>query len=178
MEILRSINLYTELRNMPFVVIGGHAVNNYGMARNTADLDLVVPLADQGKWLILMEKLKYEAGQSDDRFARFRPKGLDNWPIDLMFVNDETFSRLREDSVTACFGEVEAPIASIEHLILMKLHAMKYFQEHRFAKDYADLIGLIRVGKIEVEGKCFSQWCAKYATEDLYQRILRDLKGE
>jgi hypothetical protein len=36
MEILRTISLYIEGRNMPFAVIGGHAVNAHGVSRQTA----------------------------------------------------------------------------------------------------------------------------------------------
>ena len=50
---------------MPFAVIGGHAVNSYGIQRHTADLDLVVQLSAKERWLELMDKLAYKKGQDD-----------------------------------------------------------------------------------------------------------------
>jgi hypothetical protein len=57
MEILRSISLYADGKNMPFMVIGGHAINTYGISRQTGDLDLMVPLRTNPLWLELMGKL-------------------------------------------------------------------------------------------------------------------------
>lgn len=40
MEILRTISLYTEGKNLPFLVIGGHAVNAYGIMRQTTQTEI------------------------------------------------------------------------------------------------------------------------------------------
>jgi hypothetical protein len=125
MEILRSISLYCELKGLPFLIIGGHAINAYGIARHTSDIDFMVPEKDREAWLELMAKLNYSIGQNDTRYSRHRPKNLDNWPIDLMYVNQETFSALYESSVKESFGEAVSQVVSLEHLIYLKLHAFK-----------------------------------------------------
>ena len=116
MEILRTILLYVEGKGMPFVVIGGHAVNVYGVSRQTGDLDLLVRLTDKANWLQLMGKLDYERGQNDDRFARFRSSSLAAWPIDLMFVDDQTFDKISSQATEAQFGPTLARVASARHL--------------------------------------------------------------
>ena len=176
MEILRTIAFYTESKKLNFVIIGGHAVNSYGISRHTADIDLVVPLEDKSLWQELMNKLNYSEGQSDNRFSRFRPKNLDNWPIDIMYVDNTTFEKIYNTSKQATFGEAEVKVASAEHLILMKLHALKFFQEHRYAKDYSDLISLIRSIRLEPASNDFKKQCEKYASIELYQQIIRDFK--
>ena len=78
LEILRSIQFYSEAHDMPFIVIGGHAVNAYGISRQTGDLDLMVPVRHRAEWRQLMLRLKYTATQGDGGFARFSPPDLND----------------------------------------------------------------------------------------------------
>lgn len=135
---------------MPFMVIGGHAINVFGISRQTGDLDLLVQRSAKPRWLDLMSKLLYDKGQDSDNFARFRPNHIAAWPIDLMFVDDTTFGKLADAAVTTLVGAVSVPVASARHLATLKIHALKHFQEHRFAKDYNDLLGLLRSGQTNI----------------------------
>lgn len=160
---------------MPFLIIGGHAINVYGISRQTGDLDLMVPLRAKPLWLELMKKLRYQEGQSDQRFSRFRAVQLDNWPIDLMYVDDKTFESIYKDSIQSDFGPTLARVISAAHLLILKLHALKYYQEHRFTKDYSDLRALMIKLDENVEGEEFKGKCLKYASPQLYERILLDI---
>lgn len=175
MEILRTIKVYADEKEMPFLVIGGHAVNAWGVSRYTGDLDLMVPLDDEPKWLHLFQILRYEAGQSDDRFARFRARSLDNWPIDLMYVNQSTFSSIYGDANLQEFGEVEVPVASVKHLVFLKIHALKHFQEHRYAKDYSDLVALLNLKDGILSREELKQACLKYADLKLFEKLAADI---
>ena len=46
-------------RGLPFLVIGGHAVNFYGFARETADLDFLACSDDRPAWITLFGELGY-----------------------------------------------------------------------------------------------------------------------
>lgn len=61
MEILRTIKAYSESLNLPFVIIGGHAMSAHGVSRQTGDIDLLVPSKDHQKWIELLSKLRYKA---------------------------------------------------------------------------------------------------------------------
>lgn len=177
MEILRSISLYTEDKAMPFAVIGGHAVNSYGIQRHTADLDLVVQLSAKDRWLELMNKLAYQKGQDDKRFARFRPRSLNNWPIDLMFVDDVTFGKLIGQAKSAIFGETTVKVVSARHLAIMKLHALKHYQIHRYSKDLSDLTALLRSGATGISNQELKDLCQKYAEIGLYDKLVEETGG-
>lgn len=176
MEILRSISLYIEGKDMPFMVIGGHAVNIHGISRQTGDLDILVPLRTKSCWQELMGKLRYVEGQSDDRFSRFRAGQLDNWPIDIMYVDDNTFNAIYKDCTSCDFGQTKANVISLKHLVILKLHALKHYQEHRFAKDYTDLVALLKKSGESVANEDFKQKCLKYAGQDIYDRLKSDNK--
>ncbi|MCB0335165.1 MAG: hypothetical protein KDD62_02635 [Bdellovibrionales bacterium] len=57
MEVLRTIALYAESKDMPFLVIGGHAVNAYGISRQTGDIDLLVPKEAHSAWDKMLSKI-------------------------------------------------------------------------------------------------------------------------
>ena len=66
-------------------------------------------------------------------------------------------------------------IASAQHLGMMKIHALKHYQEHRFARDYNDLLGLIRTGKTELTRNDLKDICIKYASVELSDKITSEI---
>ncbi|WKZ56986.1 MAG: nucleotidyl transferase AbiEii/AbiGii toxin family protein [Bdellovibrionota bacterium] len=176
MEILRSILLYTRSNAMDCVVIGGHAINAYGLDRHTGDLDLVAPLSQREKWLGFMTDLRYVIGQNSEYFARFRPDSIAAWPIDLMFVDDDTFNKIKASASEFEFGTVKAPVASVVHLIALKLHALKQSQEHRSAKDFSDLLFL--VGRSGLGEQELEALCATHGNRALWERLKLVLKHD
>jgi len=174
MEVLRTISAYCEAKNLSFMIIGGHAINAYGIHRNTADIDLVVRANDKTRWLEILKLLKYDKGQDDERFARFTPHSLSNWPIDLMFVDEATFLKLSEQAVVKNFGEAEAKVVSARHLATMKIHALKHFQDHRFSKDFSDLMSLLKSGQTGLTDEELKELCIKYAGSELYNKLKMD----
>ncbi len=111
----------------------------------------------------------YECHQKHDVFCRYSPKGLDNWPIDLMLVNDRVFEPLMVDSVTAELSQCTVRIPSAHHMIALKLHALKQRHEHREAKDSLDVAELLRLNEISNEE--FQHMCKKYDRMDLYDKF-------
>jgi len=160
---------------MPFVVIGGHALNALGFSRHTGDLDLLVSLGSKSKWQNLLARLKYVENQSDDRFSRFSPTQIAAWPIDLMYTDDHTFAKLFAASQPKDFGLVCVPVIAPKHLILLKLHALKNYQEHRYAKDYGDLLFLLRQSQGKMSSEELLACCEKYASKALFDKVSKDL---
>lgn len=176
MEVLRTIAFYTEGKDMPFVLIGGHAVNAHGFARQTGDINLLVRKSGKDHWHELLLRLGYKANQSDDRFARFSTETLAAWPIDLMFVDDQTFAKIFEDSADTEIGTAHVRLASSRHLAILKIHALKHYQEHRFLKDYGDLSALLRSKKTGITKEELKTLCEKYATIELYAKLINDVE--
>ncbi len=174
MEVLRTISFYAEAKGVEFLIIGGHAVNHYGLSRQTGDIDLIVRRSKKAWWEDVFERLRYEIGQNDDRFARFRPKSLADWPIDLMFVDDATFKKLLAQAEQADLGVAAVRVVSARHLATLKIHALKHYQPHRYAKDYNDLLWLLRSGRTGLGDEELRELCERYASEDLYAKVVGD----
>lgn len=171
MEILKTISFYAKKEEMKFLLIGGHAVNAYGISRQTGDIDLLVPREDKDQWEKLLNKLKYKSDQNDDRFARFAPDTALAWPIDLMFVDKETFTKMFVDSVPFEIGEAMIKVVSARHLATLKIHALKQYQEHRYLKDFNDLVALIKSNKTGITDEELKLLCEKYADVSLYEKL-------
>lgn len=175
MEILRTIQAYGESRGLKFIVIGGHAINCYGLARQTGDIDLLVDRTHKNEWSELLSKLDYQPGQNDQRFARFRSSYLAAWPIDLMFVDPDTFGQMYSESLEFDVGVSRVRVVSIRHLIALKIHALKIYQEHRHLKDYSDLLGLMKLKASNLTTNEIRELCLKYADMSLFTKLLTDL---
>jgi hypothetical protein len=175
MEILRTITLYSDTQGMPFLLIGGHAVNAYGAQRHTGDIDLIVKASQRKAWEDLFLKIRYQSDQSDSRFIRYRPDTIAAWPIDLMLIDDETFGKMHAESRLIDLGVVAVKVVSPQHLITLKLHALKIYQEHRYAKDYNDVIHLLRHACPQLRDGALRDLCLRYADVALYEKLVKDL---
>ena len=163
--------MYADSHDMNFIVIGGHAINSYGLSRQTGDIDLLVDRAQSEQWHSLLENLDYRSGQKDERFARYRSTQIAAWPIDLMFVDGKTFTTMYQESSAAKIGIAQVQVVSARHLVTLKIHALKHFQEHRYLKDFNDVVGLLRSGKAVLRSDELLALCVKYANEELFKKI-------
>lgn len=168
--------MYLEDKGMPFLIIGGHAVNAYGLARQTGDIDLLVPGENKADWDKLLVRLGYQPGQSDQHFARYTYRDLAGWPIDLMFVDGPTFVKMAGEARAVTIGDAEVRVVSINHLIMLKIHALKNYQPHRDVKDFNDLVSLLALPECDLSDGDLRSLCERYAGPSLYARI-RSARG-
>ncbi|MCC6221277.1 MAG: nucleotidyl transferase AbiEii/AbiGii toxin family protein [Deltaproteobacteria bacterium] len=171
---MRTISFYAEAKDKEFLLIGGHAINIYGLSRQTGNIDLVVRRDDRNWWLELFSRLKYQVGQNDDKFARFRSDILGVWPLNLMFVDNNTFEKLLSQATAAQIGLAQVKAVSARHLATMKIHALKIYQAHRHVKDYNDLLWLLRSGKTQLSLSEVEELCNRYASSELFEKIKQD----
>ncbi len=132
--------LETEARKsgLDFLVIGGHAVNFYGYSRQTFDLDLLVQRDARATWGELLSRLGYFTEREAETFSQFGARGPAEWPVDLMFVREPTFTPMLAASREVEMYGARLRIPSLEHLIALKLHALKHTRLGQFMKDFQE----------------------------------------
>jgi len=64
--------------------------------------------------------------QERSSFAQFSPAQHGAWPVDLMFVKRGTFSPMLAAAREVEMYGVRLKIPSLEHLLALKLHALKH----------------------------------------------------
>jgi predicted nucleotidyltransferase len=165
-------------RKLRFLVIGGLAVNHYGYARETADLDFFISRDDRAGWMKLLHDFGYTSHNDGGNFIQFNPPAQNAWPVDLMLVQEKTFSPILEASQAADLFGVRTHVPSLEHLLALKLHALKNTRMSRFLKDFLDVEYLIRLNRLDIQSKNIRELFEKYGTPDLYEKVSRSLAGE
>jgi hypothetical protein len=171
-NIIETLNRESRERGIPFLVVGGLAVIAHGYERQTADMDIMIRRADGEAWKCVLIGLGYKVFLEQETFAQLTPPAPGLWPVDLMFVNDETFSKMSAESVEAKVRETPVRIPRVGHVIALKLHALKHTHPRRELKDLLDVVSLIEAAKLDLNGDELKQLCKRYASEKIYRKIV------
>lgn len=150
MTILETIAARAGQAGLPFLLAGGHAVIAHGHPRTTFDLDLIVRREDREQWLILVQTLQYSLCHEGPTFLQFNPTNPQLLPLDLMFVNQETFAKLTADAVPGLPSVTTVKIVSLRHLLALKCHAIKHGHAGRIVKDMDDVIRLVQANRVDM----------------------------
>jgi hypothetical protein len=97
--------------------------------------------------------------------------------LDLMFVDDPTFDRMWQASEESDFGGSPAHIPCLDHLLALKLHALKQSLPHRTSKDAEDVEILARRNGLKLSDPHYEQLFLKYGSREIYDTFLRLLRN-
>ena len=161
---------------IPFLLVGGFAVNYYKATRVTQDLDLLICYDDFGKASTLLEKNGgYQKKEETSLFARFDSDDPAISELDLIFVDRKTMDGfLKEAKQTELEGQ-NFKVPSLEYLIALKLHSIKH-NPNREHRDLFDIIELIKRNQVDFHAGIFKQLCLKYGPEKIHDKISEALK--
>ena len=171
-DVFYLISSVCSKNKVSYVLIGGFAVNYHKVARQTADVDFLITKEDFEKIAGLLQKDGFKQSYVQEVFARLTAQEPYFMDLDFMFVDKETLDKIIQESEVANIGNQQFRVPCLNHLIALKLHAIKYNPGAREYKDLADIIELIKVNNLAVKGKLFKDLCLKYGTEELYRKIL------
>ena len=158
---------------IPFLLIGGFAVNYYNVSRNTADIDFLIKEEDYARGFEILKKFGYREFHRQSAFAQLKSTKSGFRDVDFIFVDENTFKSLIGAGKEAKIAGQKAIFPSLEHLIALKLHAIKNNPKLRVTKDLPDIIELIRMNRIRVKTSDFRNLCLKFGTQDVYEKILQ-----
>ena len=154
------------------LLIGGFAVNYYKVTRQTADIDFLTTKEDFEKISGLLEEEGFKREDVQEVFARLKAEGSYLMDIDFMFVDTETLDKMIKESKEIKIAGQKLTVPCLDHLIALKMHALKYNPKVREYKDLSDIVELVRVNQVNAKGDSFKKLCLKYGTEELYRKIL------
>lgn len=172
MDVLTKLNRLSAESGLQFLVIGGLAINAHGYERVTADIDLLVRKEDREAWRNLMLSIGYQVHHEQEIFMQFTAPEGSTWPVDLMFVNHQTFSKMFPESLEVKMKRMEFRVPALDHLLALKLHALKYTHAKRELKDLLDVVWLVDINHIDINGEKFTELCKRYGTEKIRKQII------
>ena len=165
---LTTISKLIETKDLPALMIGGHAVTALGHPRATFDLDLLIPRSSAGKWKAELLKLRYRIFAESANFHQFEsPPELPLPPLDLMLVDDEVFQTLERTKTDL------KPIATpgVVAMIALKLHAIHQPARNDIEKDWSDVLALVRAHHLTLDSSDFYATVLKHGGENAIKRI-------
>ena len=178
MKALDQITERATEQRLSFVLAGGHAVIVHGYGRTTFDLDLIVRRTDQAAWSELLRGLGFVTRHEGPTFLQFAAPANEPWPVDLMFVNSETFDKLLAAAKKVAIGNSSVSVASLIHLIGLKCHAIRHGHPGRIVKDMDDLLRLIEINRLSLQEPVLRETMLKFGTTELYEKLERVLRPD
>lgn len=172
MDIFEMLARESDTRRLPFLIIGGHAVNAYGYSRFTKDLDILGNAAQRADWRAALIQNGLALFRDGGAFLQFSAPAGSKWPLDLMLVNEGTFSKLRADAREHQIGGRSFLIPSLDGLFALKFHVLKQKIPGRGYKDLMDILTLAECNGIDLQSNRVKNLCEKFGSPEIYERII------
>ncbi|MGQ9485070.1 MAG: hypothetical protein ACUVSA_08875 [Desulfosoma sp.] len=169
-QILELLVSFFEKHRMDYALIGAFALHAYGYVRATADLDVLVRSEAQGSLIAFLESLGYETIAVSNGFSNHvHPlQGLGR--VDFVYVSgetaDEIFSSVQN---RVALGKKDLPVVKPEHLIALKVFAMKNDPSRTF-REMADVEYLMRLDGVNLEE--VRRIFVHYGLEERYEQLM------
>jgi len=178
MSSIRVISQKAAEQKLPFLLIGGYAVMAHGFARSTYDLDFLIRKNQTDDWRQLLERLGFKIHFAGPTFLQFDPPPGERLPLDVMFVNDETFNQMQADAKRIEAEGSTTNVVSLHHLIALKCHAIRHGNPHRALKDIEDLVQLAKINKLDLNEPSLRDIILKHGTAELYEKLKHECGGK
>ena len=153
------------------LLIGAFAVHAHGVSRQTFDMDFIITDSAFVDMTRLLSGLGYREVHRQETFARFQSDDPLWQDVDVMFVDPDVFEQLYQDSEPFKIGASELHVPSLEHLIALKLHAIKHQPATREAKDLHDIVSLMKKHKWSARDQRITELVEKFGPKDIITKI-------
>jgi hypothetical protein len=138
-----------EKEEIRHVVVGGLAVHAWGRTRPTRDADFAVDREHQQRVIAIAESLGYRTIFASDAFSNHEHPEARWGHVDFMYLKGPTATAIFEAAVMKpLLPGRQLPVASPEHLAMMKAVAMKNFP-HRTLYEGDDVRQLLDVPGVD-----------------------------
>jgi hypothetical protein len=161
-----------EASGVRFLLIGGWALEAYGFARQTIDLDCLIADPDFAKLDSFLRAARFTEIAQTENFRRYRHANFGY--LDVLLVDVTTFEKLYPASQPFRVGRVVLKVPSLPHFIALKLHAIKNAPA-REMRELADIEQIARPGRIAKDE--MKQLCAQFGPPDIWAKLSKQLYG-
>lgn len=149
-EVLRTWGSWFDANGITYALAGGNALRAWGHARSTYDVDFVVNGSNRRRVIAFAESLGYETGYESEGYSNHYHPIEAFGHVDLMYVYGTTAEQIFAGSVRRSLTGVELPVVRPEHLIAMKVRAMKN-SPMRVLIDAPDIAFLLTLPELDRE---------------------------
>lgn len=155
---------------IPCMMIGGHAVNHYGVMRATQDVDFMIAAEAADA----VQRIMRNAGFTNiavHETVMFFSQPESPLRVDFLKVDPYTMQQLLAHAVTATYaGKDTVLIPQLSDLLAMKVFALTTGGPKRTDKDFSDIVNLVIENQVDVETDLKSL-CRDFGTEAAYAAL-------
>jgi len=162
--LLKSISKELESRNIPYMLSGSIALNNYCVPRMTVDIDIVIELYEEklSEFLSIFDENFYYNAETVK--SETKKHGIFNiidhetgFKIDFILRKESDYRQLeflRRTKVK--IEDIEVWIVTPEDLVISKIDWIQHFQSEKQITDIKNLLAISGIEK-----KYILDWCQK-----------------
>ena len=154
MNFKRVFKLLTDFfqeHEVDHALIGAFALSAYGYMRATGDIDFIVRAKDQERVIHFLESLGFETFHRSTGYSNHlhRLSGLGR--IDFVYVAGRTADAIfAEARKMPIFGSKTVPVVKPEHLVALKVFAIKNDPSRRL-RELADIAHILRLPDVNMK---------------------------
>lgn len=174
-DLLRQIHDALSETGARLLIVGGLAVSQYRAMRQTFDLDFAISENDAPAVIESLRRAGFIERASASAFVRMK-KPEHPFLIDLLLLEVPTFEKMWEKRCSRRIADREFAIAAPEHLIRMKLHALRYGKPSRLDKDLPDILNLMAVCGWTDRSPELREACLQHADDQIYAILVERWK--
>jgi hypothetical protein len=170
-NIFKALSEFFIRENMDYGVVGAFALYAYGYVRATRDIDFITRINYQKKIITFLESLGFETTFRSNAFSNHL-HSIGSVRIDIMYVEgitaDDIFNSTKNRLI---LNDIMLPVVSAEHLVAMKLFAIKNNPDRKF-KDLSDIKEIL--SHTTYNKKTIKKYFKKYGQDEYYDEIVGD----
>ncbi|MBL7077157.1 MAG: nucleotidyltransferase [Kiritimatiellae bacterium] len=152
------------------IMIGGHAVNSYGVLRATQDIDFMIAAAQEDVVRRIMRDTGF-TNMAIHETVMFFKRPESTLRIDFLKVDQDTMDKLLANSreVDYFSGHVMR-IPQLKDLLAMKIFALVSGGTKREEKDFPDIVNLTMENNLDLEAD-LHPLCRQFGSEQIFERV-------
>jgi predicted nucleotidyltransferase len=152
------------------ILIGGHAVNTYGVSRATQDIDFMIASADES---VVRETMR-NAGFTNiavHETVMFFSRPESSLRVDFLKVNQDTIDKLLANAREVdYFAGHTVRVPELKDLLAMKFFALASGGAKREEKDFSDIVNLTLENDLD-PARDLRELCREFGTDEIYERV-------
>ena len=163
--------------NIDFAIIGGFAMQAYGAARATSDIDMLVVIDDKEKVKKILSEKGYELKYESNDVMNFFGKDLEQGRLDFLIAHRKYARTMlqRAEYKKVLDGKYQIKTIMIEDQIGLKVQSSTN-DKARYNHDLADIEVLIRSNKDKLNLDLIRDYFKIFKREEELDKILENVK--
>ena len=173
-EVLRTWKTFFETEGIRYGLAGGQALRAWGHSRATYDVDFVVDGQARLRVITRAQSIGYVTTFVSEGYSNHHHPSASVGHVDFIYVYGRTAEAIFDASTSRGTVGVDLPVASPEHLIAMKVRAMKN-RPMRVLIDAPDIAFLLSLPQIDRERA--REYFAQHGLLQIYEQMEKQRNG-